>query len=246
MASRRCKGTTLSGARCRRSTTNPGGWCGNCSALHNGPVAAADALYSLDDDGWYPSTLDGDDPLDLGWGLDATEDAASDPDGHTRGRVAMSASTPDYILDRLAGDTEPDVVAAVAANIATPAATLERLAANTTSAGVLMSVAGNVAAGPDALAAVAARDEQDFNGVWGHGEALEMVARHRNTRADTLAVLAYAADLDVRAAVAQNPATPADTLARLAGDPDPNVREAVAANPNTPAAARSHAALLAD
>ena len=237
----------MSGARCRRTTTNPGGWCGTCSAPQNRPVGAADALYSIDDDvGWYPSTGGDDDPLDLGWGLDAVEDAAASSDEHTRARAAMSASTPDYILDRLAGDPEPDVVAAVAANVATPAGTLERLAAGTINSGVLMSVAGNVAAGPDALAAVASRDERDFNGSWGHGEALETVARHRNTSADTLAVLAHAADPDVRAAVAQNAATPAATLSRLAGDPDPAVREAVAANPNTPPSDRAHAALLAD
>ena len=158
----------------------------------------------------------------------------------------MSTSTPDYILDRLADDPEPDVAAAVAANTSTPAATLQRLAAATTNSGVLMSVASNVAAGPDVLAVVAARDGQDFKGSWGHSEALETVARHRHTRADTLAVLAYAGDPDVRAAVAQNPATPASTLARLASDPDPEVRANVAGNPSSEPADRAHAALLAD
>lgn len=245
MPPRRCKGTTLSGRACRRTTSNPGGWCGNCSGRPTGPASPADALYSFDGDRGYPSSFE-DDPFDLDWGLNDIEDAAASPDGHTRSRVAMSASTPDYILDRLAGDKDPDVVAAVAANAATPARTLERLAAGTRNTGILMSVAANVAANAEVLDAVASRQQEDFAGIWGISEAFETVARHRNTRPDTLDRLASNEDPDVRAAVAQSASVPAETLDRLAGDENPDVRAQVAANPRTRPATKAHAGLLSN
>ncbi len=157
-----------------------------------------------------------------------------------------------------------DVHLAVAMNVRTPRAALEKLVGSFDSqvqdaAQLHVNWAGEMNSGWDEAArekissfVLDENDEKDLTQLAGMGlipeyviegllknqknrhRVLEAIARHPNAPLGILKQLAADQHDKLRAIVAQNPNTPSNILERLAGDENVNIRTEVARHPNTP------------
>lgn len=160
-AAQPCRGFTQAGVRCRRSTSDPSGWCGQCTGtVHpdartsaRGPgaprVADVDPLAADTAPHWEPDSF----PAGRMLALDRSTDPevlgalARSLDFPTRLRVALNPAAPGWVLGLLVGDRVSEVRVVVAANPSVEPASLAVLAND-----------------PDSEVAAAARANPGFNG----------------------------------------------------------------------------------
>lgn len=165
---------------------------------------------------------------------------AAKPSDAVRVAVACHPRTAEPTLTWLAGDTNVHVRIAATRH---PNATLAaKIVAAATDPALYRDIVNSDACPPEMLTvdgvrsfAVYARDCRNI------GVALVAVARHPDTPADTLTLLAGDDRYNIRAAVAAHANTPLDVLSRLADDTDSRVRSAVIANPNSGPVDDAHA-----
>lgn len=153
---------------------------------------------------------------------------AGDSDIAVKGSIAKHRYATPAALDALACSEHWHIRAAVAANPATPEATILSLLGN--GASEAREVREAIAQRPTATPLMLRHAADDLDvGV------LIALAGNESTPTLTLDALAAGDDEDVRVAAAQNPSTSPDALARLTSDENANVRFAAAANRLTPA-----------
>jgi len=213
-----CTGTTSSGRRCERRTTDASGLCGQCSGVTPAPTPAVTVSGP------------GPDPLDPR----AEQQLA---------RIAQDHFASDSELVRAAEQTRsPATRSWLADNPQTPAEALARIAADSpgdddTSVYVRAGVAAHRNTSAVTLAVLA--DDPS-------GKVKVRVAAHRNTSADTLARLAGDPKAVIPVTIVKRLDCPPEILTVLAADPREGVRKAAQKHPDLPAAGAAAAGLLAD
>ena len=215
-----CSGSTSTGHRCERRTTDPSGLCGQCSGAPQPPPPTAAAA----------AAGPGPDPLDP-----RVE--------HRLTRIAQDRHAPDSELVRVAEQTASPVTRGwVADNEAAPAEALSRVVADSpgddeTSVDIRAAVAAHRNASPATLAQLAGDTSLKVR---------LRVAAHRSTPPDALSRLAADPTAAIPVTIAKRLDCPPVILTVLASDPRDGVRKAAGKHPDLPAAGRAATGLLSD